>query len=112
MSSHYGNVGTGIAGALTPDEGFSQRPALPGPSLSAVLAIGIELLPTIEDGLLADLVEHLLFALVERDETLLAVRSVLSNALKHAHGLHEENVRLRRRLAELLDARRGEARAK
>ena len=112
MSNHYGNVGTGITSALTPDEGLSQRAAPSKPSSNAVLAIGIELLPTIEDGLMSDLVEHLLFALVERDETLLAVRSVLSNALKHAHGLHDENVRLRRRLAELLDARRGEALAK
>lgn len=99
-----------LAGNMpTAEEIFGRRlTSAPWPSSGAVLALGIELLPTIEDGLTADLVEHLLLALVDQDDVLLAVRTVLSAALEQSHTLHVKNVRLQRRLADLLDARRKE----
>jgi hypothetical protein len=89
---------------VTADEMFTRRPApTPWPSSGAVLALGIELLPTIADDLTADLVEHLLLALVDRDDALLAVRTVLSAALEQSHAHHVEIVRLRDRHHRLLD---------
>lgn len=76
------------------------------PSSRDVLALGIDMLPDVENDLVRDLVEVLLLALVDRNAELAAVRSVLSAALTHAHGQHVENVRLKRRLVGLLDERR------
>ena len=82
----------------------------PAPWLSSrpVLALVVEVLPTIDDDLTADLLEYVALALVERDDELRAVRAVLSPALTLAHTQHIEILRLRRRLAHLLDARRRE----
>lgn len=93
----------------TADEIFGRRiwPA-PWPSSRPVLALVVELLPTIEDGLTADLLEHLALALADRDDELRAVRAVLSSSLALSHTQHVEIIRLRQRLADLLDARRRE----
>jgi hypothetical protein len=94
---------------MTADEIFD-RPAAasPWPSWQPLVALVSELLPTIEDLLILDLVECLGLALVERDEEVHAVRAVLSLALAESHIQYEEILRLRRRLADLLDARRRE----
>jgi sugar (pentulose or hexulose) kinase len=71
---------------LTADEIFSRRLApAPWPSSSPVLAIVVELLPTIEDDLTADLLEHVALALADRDDELRAVRAVLSSTLALSH---------------------------
>lgn len=91
----------------TADEIFGRRPALtPWPSSRAVLALVIEVLPTVEDDLAVDLVSHLALALVDRGDELRAVRAVLSSALALSHAQHAELIRLRQRLGHLLDARR------
>lgn len=93
----------------TADEIFGQRPApAPWPSSRPLLELVIELLPAIEDDLTADLVEHVALELVDRDEELRAVRAVLSSALGLLYAQHAEIVRMRRRLADLFDARRAE----
>ena len=99
-----------LTGMPTADEIFGRYQVLvPGPSSrAAVLAISIEMLPTIQDDMAADLIQILALALVDRDEELRAVRSVLSAALEHAHKDHVENSRLQRRLAVLLYAGRRE----
>ncbi len=95
--------------AQTADEIFGRRLApAPWPASRSVLALVVEVLPTIEDDLAADLVEHLTLALADRDDELRAVRAVLSSALALSHTQHVEIIRLRRRLANLLDARRRE----
>ena len=80
----------------------------PAPWLSSrpVLALIVEVLPTIEDNLTADLLEYVALALVDRDDEVRAVRAVLSSALALSHGQQATIVRMRRRLADLLDARR------
>ena len=80
----------------------------PWPSSSPALALAIELLPIVERDIEADLIEILARTLGDRGEELLAVRSILAAALMRAHAQHIEIVRLRRRLAALLDARRQE----
>ena len=93
----------------TADEIFGQRPApAPWQSSPPVLALVVEVLPTIEDDLTADLVEYLALSLVDRDDELRAVRAVLSSALVLSYPQHTEIRRLRQRLADLLDARRRE----
>jgi len=61
-----------------------------------VLSLEIEVLSTITDNLDADLVEQLPLALVDRDERLRAMRTVLSISLEHSNALQLENTRLRR----------------
>jgi hypothetical protein len=80
----------------------------PWPTSLPVLALVLEVLPTIEDELTADLLEHVALAFVGRDDELRAVRAVLSCALALSHTQHVEIVRLRGRLADLLDERRRE----
>jgi hypothetical protein len=88
----------------TADEIFGRR-LVPAPwSWSCpLLPLVVELLPTIEDDLTVDLIEHLALALVDRDDELRGVRSVLSSALAMSYTQQAEILRLRRRLAELLD---------
>ena len=91
----------------TAEEIFGQRLALArwlasGPIVELVIA----LLPTIEDDLLADLLEHVALALAGRDTELKAIRAVLSSALDLAHAQYVENLRLKKRLADRLDAGR------
>ena len=74
---------------------------LPRPLRSRLVIVVIGLLPTIEDELHADLVEQLALALVARDEELLAVRAVQSEALEALHRTARDNRLLRRRLAEM-----------
>src|SRR5437762_192734 len=93
----------------TADEIFGRRLApAPWPSSRPVLALVAEVLPTIEDDLTADVLEHLALALADRDDELRAVRAVLSSSLALSHTQHVEIIRLRRRLADLLDAGRRE----
>ena len=93
----------------TADEIFGPRIApAPWPSSRPVLALIVEVLPTIEDDLTADLLEYVALALVDRDDEVRAVRAVLSSGLALSHNQHVEILRLRQRLADLLDARRGE----
>ena len=66
------------------------------------------MLPTIGDDLTADLLEHLALMLAHRDDEVRAVRAVLSPALTLTHTQRVENLRLRQRVADLLDARRRE----
>jgi hypothetical protein len=93
-------------GLPTADEIFNRSPPTKKPKLSDMLVIGIELLPTIEDGLTADVVEQLLLALVEREEALFAISAIVSAAMHHSHTLHVENARLQRVLTGLRDENR------
>jgi hypothetical protein len=96
----------------TANEIFGRRLApAPWPSSRPVLALVVEVLLTIEDDLTADLLEHLALALADRDDEGRAARAVLSSALALSHSQHVEIIRLRRRLADLRDARRRERRA-
>ena len=79
-----------------------------GPSSRLVLAFAIELLPIVDDALVADLIEHLALSLVDRDDERRAARAVLSSALGLSNAQHAEIVRLRRRVADLLELRRQE----
>jgi hypothetical protein len=76
-----------------------------------VLDLTLELLPAMTDDLAADVCEQLSVAILDREEELRAVRSVLSASLAFSHEQHLEIVRLRRRLAELLDAQRRQPKA-
>lgn len=89
---------------------WTLAPAPPWPSSRPVLALAIELLPTIDDDLVADLVEQLTVALIDRAEELRAVRAVRCEALALAHSHHREIARLKKRLADLRDAQRLERR--
>lgn len=66
------------------------------------------MLPTVEDDLTADLLEHLALTLADRDDEVRAIRAVLSSALVLSHAQQAKIVRLRQRLADLLDERRRE----
>ena len=91
------------------DEIFVSR-ITPAPWLPshAVLALVVEVLPTIEDDLTADLLEYVALALADRDDEVRAIREVLSSGLALSHTQHVEILRLRQRVADLLDARRRE----
>ena len=97
---------------LTADDIFGQQFA-PPPWLSSrpLLDLVVSVLPLSEDDLAADLLEQVALALVDRDDEVRGVRAVLSAALVLAHAQHVEILRLRRRLVDLLDARRLEIRA-
>jgi hypothetical protein len=95
-----------IAGMVPVDAIFGHRPAPMSPWSDPVIPLAIAVLPTLEDDLAADLVECLAFALVDRREELRAVRTVLSAALEQSHTLQVENLRLRRRVGDLLKLRR------
>lgn len=75
----------------------------PAPSSRDVIALGIALLATIADDIEADLSEHLLLTLVDRDADLRVVREVLSAALTQSHAQRVEIVRLQAALARLRD---------
>lgn len=93
-----------VADMVPVDAIFGRRPAsMLWPSSQPVLEIAVEVLPTIEDALTADLVERLACALIEHGDELRAVRDVLSSALALSHTQHVEIVRLQAALARLLD---------
>ena len=100
-----------MSGELTPaaSEIFGPRIA-PAPWLSSrpVIDLVVEIFPTIEDDLTADLLEYVSLVLLDRDDEARTVRAVLSSALALSRAQQAEIVRLRRRLADLLDARRRE----
>lgn len=101
-----------IARMVPVDAIFGRRPApTPWPPSRAALALVVEVLPAIDDALAADLIEHLALALVDRGDELRAMRAVLSSALEQLHTQHVEIIRLKTRLADLLDARRRESTA-
>jgi len=95
-------------GELGVDEICWDLAPAPWPSSAAVIALVVEVLPTIEDALTADLLEYVALALADRDDEVRAVRAVLSSTLALSHAHDAEIVRLRHRLADLLDARRRE----
>ena len=96
----------------TADEIFGQQFAPPSwLSSRPLLDLVVSVLPLIDDDLAADLLEQLALALVDRDGEVGGVRAVLSAALAMSHTQHGEILRLRRRLVDLLDARRLEIRA-
>ena len=78
--------------------------AVARPALSLVAAV----LPTVGDDLTANLLEYVALALAHHDDEIRAIRAVLSPALALSHTQHVEILRLRRHLADLLDARRRE----
>lgn len=89
---------------LTADEIFAQCPVpMLGRSSRPILVIAIEVLPTLEDGLTADLVEHLALAIADIEEELCAVRTTLSASLELLHSQHVEIGRLQQRRTALLD---------
>ena len=97
---------------VTADEIFGRQLApAPWPSSRPVLALVVEVLPTIEDDLTADLLEHLALALADRETELRAVRHILSGALTEAHASQQEARRIRDRYHALIEARRAERRA-
>ena len=65
-------------------------------SWGRLLAIVVDILPTIRD----DLVEQLALGVAERDEEMNGVRALLSAVRDDRHRMHKEDTRLRRRLAE------------
>ena len=69
----------------------------PAPWLSSrrVLALIVEVLPTVEDDLTADLLEYVALVLSDRDDEVRAIRTVLSSALVLSHAHHVEVIRLR-----------------
>ena len=74
---------------------------------SPLIALAVELLPTIDDGLVVDLIERLALAVIDHNEELTAVRSVLSVALNLLHSERATNERLRAELYRLRDEYRG-----
>ena len=89
------------------DEIFGPRIApAPWRSSRPALALVVEVLPTIEDDLTADLLEYVTLALADRNDEVRAIRAVLSSALALSHAQQATIVRLRRRVDALLDARR------
>ena len=83
---------------------------VPAPWLPSrpALTLIVEVLPTVEDDLIADLLKYVALALADRDDEVRAIRAVLSPALTLTHTQQATIVRLRRRLADLLDAQRRE----
>ena len=82
-----------------------------GPPSARLLAVVLELLPTIADDLLADLVERLALTLVALDEEVRARREVQSVTLDELHRTQCENHRLRERVIQLSEALRQRAAA-
>ena len=93
----------------TADEMFGQRVA-PAQWLSSrpVIELVVEMLPAIEDDLTADLLAHVALVLADRDDEVRAIRAVLSSALALSQAQHVEILRLKKRLADLLDSGRRE----
>jgi hypothetical protein len=89
---------------LHADEIFGRQLAPAGwRSSRPVLALVVELLPTIDDALTADLLEHLALALLDRDDEVRALRAVLSSALALSHAQNTEAIWLQAALARLRD---------
>ena len=85
----------------------------PTPCLSSgpVLAVAGNVLPVVADDIAADVIEQLALALVDRDEQLKSLSTVLSVALELLHVSETQTARLRKRVAELLQTRRREVSA-
>ena len=88
---------------ITPVIGFTFAPA---PRPACQLALVVEAIHAVEDPLAVDVLEALGLALVDRGDELSAVRAALSAVLDHSHRQHVETLRLRTRLADLLNSRR------
>ena len=82
-----------------------------GPSSARLLAVVVELLPKIDDDLLADLIEQLAVTLVARDERVRAIREVESVTLDELHRTQRENRHLHNRVIELVETFRRRAAA-
>jgi hypothetical protein len=76
-----------------------------------VLAVAGKVLPVVADDIAADVIEQLALALVDRDEQLKSLSTVLSVALELLHVSETQTARLRKRVAELLQTRRREVSA-
>ncbi len=98
----------GLTAPFTAADTDWQLAPAPWPSSRPVFALVAEVLPTVEDDLAAELIECLALALADRNDEVQAVRAVLSSVLALSHTQQVEDVRLRRRVAGLLDARRPE----
>ena len=83
---------------LTTDQLCWDLAPAPWPSSARLLAFVVEVLPTIDDEPVADLIEQLALLVVERDEEVAAVRVELSVALDL---LHKEQTTSDRRRTEL-----------
>jgi hypothetical protein len=83
------------------------RPSTPvlRPATAKTLAAAIAILPALDDGT-AGLVEDLACAIIDREDELRGVHAVLTAALALTHMQYVEIVRLKARVASLLDARR------
>ena len=93
----------------TADEMFGQRlAAAQWLSSRPVIELVVEMLPAIEDDLTAELLEHVALVLADRDDEVRAIRAVLSSALALSHTQQVEILRLKKRLADLIDAGRRE----
>ena len=82
---------------------LSPAKCLPSGRLASLVS---EIFPTIDDDLAADLREQLALALADHGDEARAIRAVLWAALDLAHAQHVENLRLKKRLADLLAAGR------
>ncbi len=78
------------------------------PQARPVIDVTLEALPIVADDLTADLITELVVTVADLQEELSGVRAVNSAALVQVHAQHREIVRLRQRVAFLLDDRRAE----
>jgi hypothetical protein len=79
---------------------------LPRPDARPILSLVAELLPTVGDDLLVDLLDFLAISLADRTDELAAERTLRSVALNELQAQRMENLRLKQRLANSLDAQR------
>ncbi len=88
VKTHHQNAVAALAIRwTTPDSAWPSRP---------VLEVAVEVLPTIEDDIVAALIEQLALAIADLADELRSVRAVLREALAIVHSQHREIVRLRR----------------
>ncbi len=88
--------------------GLAPAPGLPS---TRVLSVAVKVLPTVKDDIAADVIEQQALALVDRDEELKSLSTVLSVSLDLLQVSETQIARLRQRVTELLQARRREVSA-
>ena len=79
--------------------------AAPWLAARRLIDIAIEALSVVADDLAADVIMALALTVADLNEEMNAVRAVQRVAFGHLHQQHRELLRLRRRLADLLDER-------
>ena len=90
---------------LHADIRWDQTP-VPWSDSAPLLDLAAEMILTIEDDAIADLVEGLALLIVERDEQITATQEVVSVAICELRGARSQNLRLRDRLLELRETLR------